>query len=329
LADSWRVDSGGRRWTFTLRRGAQFWDGAPVTAQDVIAGWRGRDSLLAGQAIVLDPRDVRVGFPDSTFINRLTGGLTAVTKPSPDRGWPIGTGHYWMSGSAVTGALVAQPVARPGGGGAGGPVIAFRDVSGSDPRDALEGGGVDLLLTDDPTVVSYAGSRPQYAALPLVWDRTYVLAMQAGPAPEVDRQDLVSAVHAEARAAAGRPCPAADAGEATAARPILPLRRLVFDRTDRTARELAERLVARGVLGAGVPAAGLAPAEFAAALRSNNAWAYVTAVPSGAECPPPSGVAAGEPRVRALVAVRRYAIVRRGIPRLLLDADGALRLVPR
>jgi len=24
LADSWRVDSGGRRWTFTLRRDAQF-----------------------------------------------------------------------------------------------------------------------------------------------------------------------------------------------------------------------------------------------------------------------------------------------------------------
>jgi hypothetical protein len=323
LADSWRVDSGGRRWTFTLRRDAQFWDGAPVTAQDVIASWRGRDSLLAGQTTALGPRDVRVGFTDSSFINRLTGGLPAVTKPSPDRGWPIGTGPYWMSGSAVTGALVAQPVARPWGG----PVIAFRDVSGSDPRDVLEGGGIDLVLTDDPTVVSYAGSRPQYAALPLVWDRTYVLAMQGGPAPEVDRQDLVSAVHAEAKAAEGRPCPAADAGEATAARPILPLRRLVFDRTDRTAREVAERLVARGALGAGVPAAGLAPAEFAAALRSNNAWAYITAVPSAAECL--TGPAAGEQRVRALVAVRRYAIVRRGIPRLLLDADGALRLVPR
>jgi hypothetical protein len=187
--------------------------------------------------------------------------------------------------------------------------------------------GVDLLLTDDPTVVSYAGSRLQYAVFPLVWDRTYVLAMQAGPAPDVDGQDLVSAVHAEARVAEGHPCLAADAGDATAARPILPLRRLVFDRTDRTARELAERLVARGVLGVGVPAAGLGPADFAAALRANNAWAYIAAVPAGAECP--RGPAAGEPRVRALIAVRRYAIARRGIPRLLLDADGALRLVLR
>jgi len=338
LAESWSVDSGGRRWTFTLRRDAQFWDGAPVSANDVIASWRGRDSLLTDQAIVLGPREVRVGLPDSSFVTRLTGNLPTATKPSPDRGWPIGTGPYWMSGSTVTGALVAQPVAR------GGRAIAFHDVSGSDPRDVLDR-GIDLLLTDDPSVLSYAGSREQYAVLPLVWDRTYVLAMQGGPAPVVDRQDLMTAVHAEARAAEGRPCPAADAvegggggsggGEATAARPILPLRRLVFDRTDRTARELAERLVARGVLGAGVPAVGLAPADFVAALRSNNAWAYLAGVPpplpppSGAVCPGGVGVAGGEPRVRALVDVRRYAIVRRGIPPLLLDADGTLRLVPR
>src|SRR5256885_4895087 len=38
LFDQWTKDDGGRRWTFRLRDGAQFWDGAPVTAQDVVFG---------------------------------------------------------------------------------------------------------------------------------------------------------------------------------------------------------------------------------------------------------------------------------------------------
>ena len=60
--------------------------------------------------------------------------------------------------------------------------------------------------------------------------------------------------------------------------PLPATRRLIYDRTDRTARELAERLVARGVLGPGVPAAGLTPADFASARRGNDAWAFVAAV---------------------------------------------------
>jgi len=105
----------------------------------------------------------------------------------------------------------------------------------------------------------------------------------------------------------------------------IPARRLLYDRTDRTARELAERLVARRVLGADVPAWGLAPADFAAALRANTAWAYVSVVPTTLACVS----VAGETHVQALIDIRRFAIVRRGIPRLLLDADGTVRLMPR
>ena len=320
LAESWSVDSGGGRWTFTLRRDAQFWDGAPVTAQDVLAAWHAHDSPLGYDAVVVSPREIGIDFwrplPD------LAGPLYAVTKPSPDHGWSIGTGRYWISGTMTTAAPIIKTVGR--GGEATEPVVAFRNEAGSDPRDVLDQ-GVDLLLTDDPTVVSYAGARPGLAAWPLVWDRRYVLAVQFEPGPAVDRRDLVGAVHAEARADSGTACAPFGAGNATTAQPVLPLRRLVYDRTDRTARELVERLVARRVLGADVPAWGLAPADFAAALRANTAWAYVSVVPTTSTCVS----VAGETHVQALIDVRRFAIVRRGLPPLRLDADGALRLVPR
>ena len=36
LASSWTVDSSGKTWTFSLRPGAQWQDGTPVTADDVV-----------------------------------------------------------------------------------------------------------------------------------------------------------------------------------------------------------------------------------------------------------------------------------------------------
>src|ERR1700704_2501165 len=38
LPGRWAKDDGGRRWTLRLRDDARFWDGAPVTAQDVAFG---------------------------------------------------------------------------------------------------------------------------------------------------------------------------------------------------------------------------------------------------------------------------------------------------
>src|SRR5256884_3978118 len=45
LAQSW--EGSGDRWTFTLRDDARFWDGAPVTARDVVAARRAHDSTFA------------------------------------------------------------------------------------------------------------------------------------------------------------------------------------------------------------------------------------------------------------------------------------------
>src|SRR5262249_56447830 len=47
LAGAWGKEDGGRRWTFRLRDGAQFWDGVPVTAQDVVFGRSGLGYTLS------------------------------------------------------------------------------------------------------------------------------------------------------------------------------------------------------------------------------------------------------------------------------------------
>src|SRR2546430_10058685 len=61
LAQSW--EASGDRWTFTLRDDARFWDGAPVTARDVVAAWRARDSTVAQSATILGHRTIRLRPP--------------------------------------------------------------------------------------------------------------------------------------------------------------------------------------------------------------------------------------------------------------------------
>src|SRR3989454_10806834 len=92
LADKWAKDDGGRRWTFRLRDGAQFWDGAPVTAQDVVFGRGGvgytlgaPDKSVVGLSFAKGRDDVpaRLGDPGP-----------AGTQPAPDSGWAVGTGAH-------------------------------------------------------------------------------------------------------------------------------------------------------------------------------------------------------------------------------------------
>src|SRR2546426_441297 len=58
LAAQWEKADGGRRWTFRLRDGAQFWDGAPVTAQEIRAHTPRGDTLVFKFAASGDARDL-------------------------------------------------------------------------------------------------------------------------------------------------------------------------------------------------------------------------------------------------------------------------------
>src|SRR5256714_7439441 len=153
LAQSW--EASGDRWTFTLRDDARFWDGAPVTARDVIASWRARDSAFAQSATVVSDRTIAVR-PPVAPVQPLADPALAVTKRAPGGDWPIGTGGHWVSETDATGVLTAVPAGR-------GVLALLRRTDG--PRGATRRAldeGSDLVITGDPAVLEYAGTRPGY-----------------------------------------------------------------------------------------------------------------------------------------------------------------------
>jgi hypothetical protein len=106
----------------------------------------------------------------------------------------------------------------------------------------------------------------------------------------------------------------------------------VFKQSDRSAADLAARLVGLGALGRGAVAAGVPATAFESALRAGSDAAYVVELRrriydvcrAALELPPWISAATIAP----LLDVRSHAVVRRGRPRMTLDWDGTLRLSP-
>jgi len=106
----------------------------------------------------------------------------------------------------------------------------------------------------------------------------------------------------------------------------------VYKQSDRSAADLAARLVGLGALGRGAVAAGVPATAFESALRTGADAAYVLELRrrvydvcrAARELPPWISAATVAP----LLDVRSHAVVRRGLPRMTLDWDGTLRLSP-
>src|SRR5256714_15348939 len=99
---------------------------------------------------------LRRGRPPSAPVLPLADPALAVTKRAPGGDWPIGTGGHWVSESDAMGALTEVPVRR--GALA---VLRVSSVPAGRTRDALDEGS-DLVITGDPAVLEYAGTRTGY-----------------------------------------------------------------------------------------------------------------------------------------------------------------------
>jgi hypothetical protein len=321
LVATWTKEDGGRRWTLRLRDGAQFWDGAPVTAQDVVFGRGGAGYTLGA----LESRVVAVTFAkERDDVPPLLGdpGL-AVMKPAPDSSWPIGTGTYWATSATTTPQEIRAHTSQ-------GDTLVFKFAASGDARDLLDA-GVDLLVTRDRALRDYAATLQNHEVVALPWDRTYVYVTAQAGGGSTSFDGLEQAARAEARRAEGdfwwrdfRAC-----GIARDSTPPAPTgqRRILYARGDPTARELAGRLAAL----THAVATGRAPDDFSAALAGGKDGGYVIALPrvTADVCRSAKDLLPSWPATfTALVDTRPTAIVRRGVARWTVDQDGTVHLAP-
>lgn len=314
LAESWSAAERGRVWTFTLRAGARFWDGTPVTAAAVARSWianrdgeRGRWSgfawawLAAGtdSVAVLDDRrlEVRLTLPLGESPALFADPALAVAERRPGGAWPAGTGPCRPAPGALGPDLVCLPnVEHPGPPPRWGRLV-FRMDPATDLRD-LDPSSVDAVVVRDRAHAGYFASAG-FEDVALPWDRLYLLVASRGDsgwARDWPREELASVVVvADARPATsirfGGDAPADSCPELAAAPQGEEIRvdwgartrrRIAYLGSDRDARRLAERLVAlSGRPDSEVLAAGLGYAGYGAALAAGGESAFVFALERG------------------------------------------------
>ena len=251
-------------------------------------------------------------------------------RPTPDAAGPYRIRDVGRS------TLLLEPIS-----GAHGPRLTIHSASEANARDLVDG-GVDLLLTDSPTLAAYAGTRGDVTSLPLGWDRTWVVATPRGSltvdSSQAFRAGLArDAVRADARAANGpywwTDTTSCSAPTVRSALVSTGTPNVVYPREDAVARALAERLVA--ILGGRATAVGLAPNAFASALTSGSEQAYVFPLRrttrdrcrSIAELFGSAAWLGAEGAIAPLIDTRLRAVVRRDRLALRLTWDSTVAIV--
>lgn len=325
LAQRWsRVEGDGRRWRLTLRDDARFWDGAPVTAEDIASAWAADRTLPAESVSATDQRTLTVVLrqPDSLGLRWLADPRLAISRASAGAP-PLGTGPYAIA-SWTAGHVEARGVGDPAR------VLTFRLAPGTDPRDLLDQ-GADAVITDDPAALAYARSQDAFEVAPLPWAWTYVLA---GPlaglagAAELATQIAPEAVRGDVRPAeppfwwtAAPRC--AGSQDRAQSFPTGARRRVAYPAGDPVARDIAGRLVGLAAASRAFP--GVGPlAAVAQDADTGSEWGYILAIPrqSYRSClEAPAGA------VVPLLDARSSVVARRGRVSVDVEWDGTPRLV--
>ena len=181
-------------------------------------------------------------------------------------------------------------------------------------RDAIDGGAA-VIATEDVELLAYAASRSSLEVTPLPWDRTYAW-LTRGAADSLGVTSLPDAVRADARpAAVATACasawPVVVPDSATSRSP-----RVVYEAGDRTAQELAERIVA--IVGGAAVASPLDTPALDSALHTGHDLGYVVSLARDTTFECDSLVIltrrvpwAGPQHIRPLIDTRAHAIVPR------------------
>jgi hypothetical protein len=316
LAKSWTA-TGPARYVLSLRDGARFWDGEPVTAYAIVSAWRTTAAEQGDELLAMLSDSARVSEPGLLELFVAGGDLallaspgTAVWRARANDPWPEGSGSHRVSSTALRNELQLAPVT-------GEPMLRVVSATPAAARDLVDA-GLGLMLTDDGGVAAYAASRPGAEMRPLEWDRALVLALPSRRRTDsrsTDGRDhlRMSLVRGDGGTnirsagdidwfASTRAC--VSRGRRESAIGTLGTRaRIVYAAYQPRARAIAERLVALAAseasraagesvlapaapelvaLGARLTAAGLDRDAFASALRAGTDVAFVMSVPVSA-----------------------------------------------
>lgn len=181
LAESWAADDAGTRWTFTLRDGAMFSDGSPVTAADVVTALsrvaaRGSATLAAarleeisGYADLVAGRTTSLAGLEAVDDRTLT-----ITTTSSDVELPL------LLGSPVYGVMKVSPTAEV-------TTTASTAAPGSAGVDggALTGSGPFAVASDDGTTLHLVRVSSSVAEL----DGVDLVRVADGPAADAAVRD--------------------------------------------------------------------------------------------------------------------------------------------
>ena len=251
---------------------------APLPAADACALVTSSAAVDSASVVVTSPVDVRDAPRPTTWGERFVFDLADDTVARLDchgRRRTDAAGPYRIRDVGRS-TLSLDPVT-----GARGPRLTIHSATEANARDLVDA-GVDLLLTDNPTLATYAATRGDVTSAPLGWDRVWVVATSRGSLAidsSVAFRTVLArdVVRADARASEGPHwwSDTTGCGAPTARSPLASIgtSRVVYPRDEAVARALAERLVA--VLGGRATAAGLAPNAFMSALSSGSEMAYV------------------------------------------------------
>lgn len=194
LAESWTVSPDGRKYSFVLRKGARFHNGAPVTSAEVRWSWRrylaadsewgcrswfdGTDGEGGARVVAIDTPDrrtvvFRLDRPNALFLTQLANiqcpaGILHPDSTDASGRWrsPVATGPYrlatWRRGQFVELERFADyvPLAEPGSGYAGARIARFERLrfviipEAVAAIAALKGGSIDVVPSVSPDTIA-------------------------------------------------------------------------------------------------------------------------------------------------------------------------------
>lgn len=198
LASDWQQSKGGKQWVFTIRQGAVFSDGTPITSKAVVLSWLRAArmdfdhpapspfqwfNVLEPGVRILDSHRVQISLPEAMddLPLLLAHQALAVVYSSKDGIGPLGSGPSRIDPSLTPPAQGLRLLPNPHHPRM--PRWQHVDLviqPEFDTRSLLEN-RADFAVLRNQTLVNMVSASARHQVIALPWDRMYLLVCPPGP----------------------------------------------------------------------------------------------------------------------------------------------------